>query len=202
MQPVVQGVPVTSADGTAIRQANQASLGNRRFFWTYPRRVQNFICLNVCYIIIQVLSLNATVSDFNEFEDRCPNFARANLGFSILGVLWIILSVAGIISAVKRIEKGLRIYIYGLYLILILTIAIAAYGLLAKDQQCADDPPRAITLIGTALFTVFILGLFAFTATKLRRMLLLAPQMSSRRAPPRRPQSNMQFQPRSEQARV
>jgi hypothetical protein len=179
LQPVVQGVPVTSGD-TMPMHSNQVDFLTRRMFWNYPRRMQNFLCLHVCYIVIQVLSLHMSISDYNDNKDTCPNFAKANMFFAIVGIAWIICSFGGVYAAIKRIEKGLRIYMGLLYAILLLTVIIAAYGLLTPDDNCDDDPPKSITLVGTALFTVFILGLFAFMATKLRRMLIMTPSLQSR----------------------
>ena len=194
IQPVVQGVPVTSGDSMPV-QSNQVDFHTRRMFWNYPRRMQNFICLHVCYIVIQVLSLQMSISDYNDNQDTCQNFAKANLFFAIVGIAWILCSLGGVYAAVKRSEKGLRIYMGLLYAILILTVIIAAYGLLTPDENCNDDPPKSISLVGTALFTVFILGLFAFMATKLRRMLIMTPSLQSRP----RPRQQLQQQQRAMQ---
>lgn len=180
IQPIMQGIPVTSADQAAINQGNaRVDIQSRRQYWNYSRRAQNFICLNVCYVIILIISINSSFSEYKDYEHTCPNFSKANLLFAVLGVIWILSSVLGVYASSKRSEKMLKAYIGVLYGILVVTVIITAYGLLNKDEgsECDSDdsPPKSISLIGNALFTIFILGLFAYTATKLRKMLTPPP---------------------------
>jgi len=186
VQPIVQGVPVTANDQNTITQPNPRGFNPRRLFWNYPRRAQNFVCLNVCYGVILAISLNSCFSDYNEYKTQCPKFAQANFFYGIEGIVWVLFSIIGIYAALKKVDKLLKIYLAGISIIVVLTIITTAYGLLAQDPQCEDDPPKKITLIGGAVFTVFILGLFAYTATKLRRMIPAIPPPQRPTRPPQR----------------
>jgi len=168
---IAKGVPVNHVDVEEIRHAHRnRNLAARRRHMEFTRRVQSFMCLNVFYIIVLVITINSSFSDFRNYKDECPNFSKASLGFSMLNIASIIFSLIGIIAAAKKSEKLLRFYNGGIYLIILVTVLVTAYGLLRKDDgdACDGSPPKNISLIANGLFTVIILSLFSYSGTKLK----------------------------------
>ena len=181
-----KGVPATNSDQTAIRQhqINLVNSQNRRNRWTYTRKLQGFICLNICYLVVLLITINSDLSDYNKYKVSCPNYSKTNLFFAIIGVAWILVSIVGVYGAMKRVEKTLRYYTGGLYGVLIITVIITAYGLLVGDSSsaCSNTVSKTVPIVGTALFTLFVVGLFSYITTKLRR-LLIALSISQPRQP-------------------
>jgi hypothetical protein len=168
---IAKGVPVNHVDVEEIRHAHRnRNLATRRMHLEFTRRMQSFMCLNVFYIIVLVITINSSFSDYRNYKDECPNFSKASLGFSILNIASIVFSLIGIIAAAKKSEKLLKFYNGGIYLIMLITVLVTAYGLLKKDggDECDGSPPKNISLIANGLFTVIILSLFSYSATKLK----------------------------------
>jgi len=176
LHSISKGAPATENDQTAIRQhqVNQANAQSRRLNWTYMRKLQGFVCLNICYLIVLLISINSNFSDYRKYQFSCPNYSKTNLFFAIIGAAWILVSISGVYGATKRIEKVMHYYTGGLYGILIITVIITAFGLLVGDSapSCGNTVSKTVPIVGTALFTLFVVGLFAYIVTKLRRMLI------------------------------
>ncbi len=168
---IAKGVPVNHVDVEEIRHAHRnRNLAARRMHLEFTRRMQSFMCLNVFYIIVLVITINSSFSDYRNYKDECPNFSKASLGFSMLNIASIVFSLIGIIAAAKKSEKMLKFYNGGIYLIMLVTVLVTAWGLLKKDEgdECDGSPPKNISLIANGLFTVIILSLFSYSATKLK----------------------------------
>jgi len=182
MSGIVQGVPVTHTDINAIRTANQ-SLQSRRAYWNYRRKVQSFVCLNIFYAVVLVISINANMSDYREYKDFCPNFSNANLHYGVLSIVWIAISLIGVSGAMKRNEKMLKGYMGAIYILILLTVIATGLGLINQDEgeECETEPSKALILIGNGIFTVVILTLFAYSTAKLRKLnsLITPPQQQN-----------------------
>jgi hypothetical protein len=168
---ITQGVPVNHVDVEEMRQIHRnRNLAARRRFIDFRRRVQSFMCLNVFYIVVLIITINSSFSDFRTYQDECPNYAKASLGFSILNIASIVFSLIGIIAAAKKSELMLRIYNGGIYCIMLIAVLVTAYGLIKKDSgnECDGSPPKNVSLIANGIFTLVILSLFSYSATKLK----------------------------------
>lgn len=173
---IAKGVPVNHVDVEEIRHAHRnRNIAARRQQLEFRRKVQSFMCLNVFYIIVLIITINSSFSDFRNYKDTCPNFSKASLGFSLLNIASIVFSLIGIISAAKKSEMLLKLYNGGIYLIILVTVLVTAYGLLRKDKgdDCDGSPPKNVSLIANGLFSVIILSLFSYTGTKLRNSIIL-----------------------------
>lgn len=172
---ITQGVPVNQVDVEEIRQAHRnRNLAARRAFMDFRRRLQSFMCLNVFYIIVLIITINSSFSDFRNYKNICDNFSKASLGFSLLNIVTIVISLLGVFAAAKKSEKLLKLYNGGVVAIMLATVLVAAYGLLKKDEaeECDGSPPKNISLVVNALFTLIILSLFSYSATKLKASLI------------------------------
>jgi len=172
---IAKGVPVNQVDVEEIRQAHRnRNLAARRAFMDFRRRLQSFMCLNVFYVIVLIITINSSFSDFRNYKDVCPNFSKASLGFSLLNIVTIVISLLGVFAGAKKSEKALKLYNGGIGAIMLATVLVAAYGLLKKDEadDCDGSPPKNISLVVNALFTLIILSLFSYTATKVKNSLV------------------------------
>jgi len=172
---ITQGVPVNQVDVEEIRQAHRSrNLAARRALMDFRRRLQSFMCLNVFYVIVLIITINSSFSDFRNYKDVCPNFSKASLGFSLLNIVTIVISLLGVFAGAKKSEKALKLYNGGVGAIMLATVLVAAYGLLKKDEadDCDGSPPKNISLVVNALFTLIILSLFSYTATKVKNSLV------------------------------
>ena len=123
--------------------------------------------------IILLISLETTFGEYNQTKYTCPAYSTINLLFSILNIIWVVVTIVAIIAVQRRSQQLLKLYIYGVGGIIFLRVIETIYIIVAKStmDECLTDGTQTNALMGGAIITILIFALFEFVGYRLLKIL-------------------------------